>query len=81
MMGLRYECLGRKGQGRPRKGQEGPTETETSPGTVAAGPGQYIYRFPVGTRGYANVILGRTPVYWRRAKGRISISPAVLQGY
>jgi hypothetical protein len=78
MMGLGYECLGRKGQGRLRKGQEGPTETKISPGTVAARPGQCICYFPVGTRGYVKVVLGRTPVYWRRAKGSISISLVVL---
>jgi hypothetical protein len=51
------------------------------PGAVVAGPGQCISCFLSGMGGYVKVIPGRTPVYWRRAKGPISIGPAVLQGH
>jgi hypothetical protein len=77
-MGLRNECPGRKGQDRPGKGQEEPTEIKMPLGAVAAGPSQCISRIPVGMRGDVEVILRRTPVYWRKIKSPISISPAVL---
>jgi hypothetical protein len=46
-----------------------------------AGPCQCLHCFPAGTREYAEIIPGGTPVHWRGTEGLIPIGPIVLKAH